>query len=117
MLGMSFPSFLVLLVSGTVAGLTYHYVLRYRFLGGLDSLFGKIAMGWLGGWLGSPAFGHWSWKIEDVYLTPAIFGAATAVHLSVLRWKAVAKALESPARWRPRNGGPVASKRPPKQPH
>ena len=63
MLGMSFPSFLVLLVSGTVAGLTYHYVLRYRFLGGLDSLFGKIAMGWLGGWLGSPAFGHWSWKI------------------------------------------------------
>ena len=61
MLGMSFASFLVLLVSGTVAGLAYHYVLRYRFLGGLDSLFGKIAMGWLGGWLGSPAFVLENW--------------------------------------------------------
>ena len=94
MLAMSFTSFLVLLVLGTVVALVYNYVLRYRFLDGIDSLFGKIIMGWLGGWLGSPVFGHWSWKLEDVYLVPAILGAATALHLSVLWWKAVAKALE-----------------------
>lgn len=94
MLGMSFTSFLVLLAIGTVVALAYHYVFRYRFLDGVDSLLGKIALGWLGGWLGSPVFGHWLWKVEDVYLVPAIFGSATAVHLSVLWWKAVAKALE-----------------------
>jgi hypothetical protein len=44
-----------------------------------DCLQTKIAMGCLV----QPVFGHWSWKIiEDVYLVPAIFGAATAVHLS-----------------------------------
>ena len=63
-------------------GLVYPYV--FRFLDGVDFLFGKIAMGWLGGWLGSPVLGHWFWKIEDAYVVPSILGAVAAIHLSVL---------------------------------
>ena len=53
MLGMSLLSFLVLLAIGVVVAAVFHFVLRYRFLEGLDSFFGKIAVGWLGGWLSS----------------------------------------------------------------
>ena len=91
MLGMSFLSFLVLLAIGVVVAAVFHFVLRYRFLEGLDAFFGKIAAGWLGGWLGSPVLGHWLFKVGDVYVIPAILGAAAAVFLSVLGWKALAK--------------------------
>jgi uncharacterized membrane protein YeaQ/YmgE (transglycosylase-associated protein family) len=97
MLGMSFASFLILLVIGTVTALLYHYVLRYRFLEGIDSLVGKVALGWVGGWLGSPVLGHWLWDVQGVFIVPAILGALTAIHLNVLWWKATAKANESRA--------------------
>ena len=92
MLGMSLLSFLVLLAIGVVVAVVFHFVLRYRFLEGLDSFFGKIALAWLGGWLGSPVLGHWLFKVGDVYVIPAILGAAAAIFLGVLRWKALAKA-------------------------
>jgi uncharacterized membrane protein YeaQ/YmgE (transglycosylase-associated protein family) len=95
MLAMSFGSFLVLLVVGAVVAVVYHYAFQYRFLEGWDSVAGKIALGWLGAWLGSPVLGHWSWAIEQVYVVPAILGAAMAIHLNVLWWKAAAKANES----------------------
>jgi uncharacterized membrane protein YeaQ/YmgE (transglycosylase-associated protein family) len=95
MLAMSFGSFLVLLVVGAVVALVYHYAFRYCFLEGWDSLIGKVALGWLGAWLGSPVLGHWSWPIEQIYIVPAILGAATLIHLNVLWWKANAKANES----------------------
>ena len=95
MLGMNFVSFLVQLVIGTVLALLYQYAFRYRFLEGIDSLMGKIALGWIGAWLGSPVLGHWLWDVQGVYIIPAILGAATAIHLSVLWWKAAAKANES----------------------
>jgi uncharacterized membrane protein YeaQ/YmgE (transglycosylase-associated protein family) len=95
MLGMNFASFVVLLVIGAALALVYQYIFRYRFLEGIDSLVGKIALGWIGAWLGSPVLGHWFWKIEDVYIIPALLGSATAIHLSVLWWKASAKANES----------------------
>lgn len=95
MLGMSFAPFLTLLVIGTAIALLYQYIFRYRFLEGIDSLFGKIALGWLGAWLGSPVLGHWLWDIQGVYVIPAILGALTVIHLNVLWWKAAAKANES----------------------
>jgi len=49
MIGMNFTSFLVLLVIAVVVAVIAHYVIRYRYLEGIDSLFGKIAIGWLGG--------------------------------------------------------------------
>jgi uncharacterized membrane protein YeaQ/YmgE (transglycosylase-associated protein family) len=95
MLGMSFMAFLILLVVGTAIALVYQFALRYRFLEGWDSLFGKIALGWLGAWLGSPVLGHWLWQIEQVYVVPAILGAAIVIHLNVLWWKAFAQAVGS----------------------
>jgi uncharacterized membrane protein YeaQ/YmgE (transglycosylase-associated protein family) len=95
MLGMNFASFVVLLVIGAALALVYQYIFRYRLLDGIDSLVGKIALGWIGAWLGSPVLGHWFWKIEGVYIIPAILGSAAAIHLSVLWWKASAKANES----------------------
>jgi len=93
MLEIGFASFLTLLVIGVIVAATYHWVLRYRFLEGIDSFVGKIALGWIGGWLGSPVLGHWLWKIQSVYIVPAILGAIAAVHLNILFWKAFAKLL------------------------
>jgi len=93
MLGMSLLSFLILTLIGAAVALTYHNVLRYRFLEGTDALFGKLIVGWLGAWLGSPVLGHWLWKIENVYLVPAILGAIATVHLTVLAGKAIAKVV------------------------
>ncbi len=52
-------------------------------------MFGKLIVGWFGAWLGSPVFGHWLWKIENVYVVPAILGAIATVQLTVLMGKAL----------------------------
>jgi len=93
MLGMNFASFLALLIVSVVVAAVYHWILRYRFLEGIDSFQANIAVGWVGGWLGSPVLGHWLWKIQSVYLVPAILGAIAAIHRNVLCWKVSAKLL------------------------
>lgn len=70
MLGMNFTSFLTLLVVSVVVAAKYHWILRYRFLEGIGSFLAKVAVGWVGGWLGSPVLGHWLWKIQSVYIVP-----------------------------------------------
>lgn len=92
MIGMGFGAFLVLLIIAVIAAVVLHFVLRYRFLEGVDSFLGKVAIAWLGAWLGSPVLGHWLVEIQGVYIIPALVGAFTAVLLSVLGWKALAKA-------------------------
>lgn len=89
MVGMSFVSFAVLLVIGAVVAVVYHSILRYRFLDGNDALFGKLIVGWFGAWLGSPVLGYWLWKIDNVYIVPAILGAIAAIHLNMLLWKSL----------------------------
>lgn len=91
MLGMNLWSFLLLSLIGAVVALVYHNVLRYRFLEGNDALFGKVLVGWFGAWLGSAVLGHWLWKVENLYVVPAILGAVATVHLTVLAEKAIAK--------------------------
>ena len=91
MLGMSLLSFLLLTLIGAVVAVAYHYVMRYRFLEGNEAFFGKLIVGGFGAWLGSPVLGHWLWKIENVYIVPAILGAIATVHLTILTWKAFAK--------------------------
>ncbi|HVP45127.1 MAG TPA: hypothetical protein VMT32_01040 [Bryobacteraceae bacterium] len=91
MIGMSFFSFLVLLGIGVIVAAVSHFVLRYRFLDGLDSFFAKIALGWFGAWLGSPVFGYWWYKFENIYIVPAILGSITVVLLNVVAWKAMTK--------------------------
>jgi len=51
--GMNFASFLTLLIVSVVVAAVYHWILRYRFLEGIDSFLAKVAVGWVGGWLGS----------------------------------------------------------------
>ena len=91
MLGMSLFSFLILTFIGAVVAATYHYVFRYRFLDGNDAVIGKLIIGWLGAWLGSPVLGHWLWKVENVSIVPALLGAIATIHLAVLTAKALAK--------------------------
>jgi uncharacterized membrane protein YeaQ/YmgE (transglycosylase-associated protein family) len=96
MIGMSFLTFLVLLgIGGVVAGI-FHYALRYRVLEGIDALYAKVAIAWIGAWLGSPVLGYWSYKIENVCLAPAILGAITALVLNGVGWKAAAKVFSVP---------------------
>jgi uncharacterized membrane protein YeaQ/YmgE (transglycosylase-associated protein family) len=91
MLGMSLLSFLILTFIGALVAATYHYVIRYRFLESNDALVGKLIIGWLGAWLGSPVLGHWLWKVENVYIVPAIVGAIAAIQLTILTGKVLAK--------------------------
>ncbi len=94
MLGMNFEAFLVLLVAGLIAAAVIHYVIRYRFLEGLDGFLGKWIAGWVGAWLGSPVLGHWfePVKLADIYLIPALVGAFAGVFSVAAFWKAIAKA-------------------------
>jgi uncharacterized membrane protein YeaQ/YmgE (transglycosylase-associated protein family) len=89
MLGMTFESFVTLLVIGAAVGVVFHWILRYRYWNRLDAFMGEVMVGWLGAWLGSPVLGHWLWKIGDIYVVPAILGAIVAIHLDVLCWKAL----------------------------
>jgi uncharacterized membrane protein YeaQ/YmgE (transglycosylase-associated protein family) len=91
MLGMNLLSFLILTFIGAVVAATYHYVIQYRFLEGNDAVSGKLIIGWLGAWLGSPVLGHWLWKVESVYIVPALLGAIATIHLTILTAKALAK--------------------------
>lgn len=91
MLGMSLLSFLVLVAVSVVVAIVLHYVVRYRFIEGIEGLLGKISIGWLGAWLGSPILGHWGFKTENVYIIPAILGAVAAVFLCVLFWKTLSR--------------------------
>lgn len=93
MIGMNFASFLVLLVEGAIAAYVLHYLVRYRFLTGLDGFLGKWVLGWVGAWLGSPVLGHWFGRISlaHVYLVPALIGAFAAAFSEVGLCKMLAK--------------------------
>lgn len=93
MIGMNFWAFLVLAVASLVAAAVVHYVIRYRFLEGLDGFLGKVITAWVGAWLGSPVIGHWfeGVKIANVYLIPALLGAFAAAFAVVASAKALTK--------------------------
>jgi uncharacterized membrane protein YeaQ/YmgE (transglycosylase-associated protein family) len=97
MIGMSFWAFLVLLVAGLIAAVVMHYLIRYRFLDGIDGAVGKWIAGWVGAWLGSPVLGHWfePVKLANIYLIPALIGAFVGAFVVAATGKAVAKALSS----------------------
>jgi|SRR6516164_3836903 uncharacterized membrane protein YeaQ/YmgE (transglycosylase-associated protein family) len=95
MIGTSFEGFLVLLVASLVAAVAMHYLIRYRFLEGIDGFLYKVIAGWVGAWLGSPVIGHWfeSVKIGNTYLIPALLGAFASVFIVAATGKALAKAF------------------------
>ena len=75
MIGMNFNSFLTLLILGLIAVIVVHSIIRYGMLKGVDGFLAKWIAGWLGAWLGSPVLGHWWFKIQNVYIIPALVGA------------------------------------------
>ncbi len=42
-----------------------------------------LVFAWVGGWLGSPVFGHWfeNVRYQQIYIFPALLGAVAAVLL------------------------------------
>ncbi len=85
MIGMSFVSFIILLVISIVVSAVLHYVLKFYIRPGIVSFISKVIFGWIGAWLGSPVFGHWFGGLacEDVYIIPAILGSAALLVIMV----------------------------------
>ena len=75
MIGMSFGSFLTLLVLGAIAAIVMYFFVRYRMLEGPDGFAAAWIAGWIGSWLGGPVLGHWWFQIQNIYIIPAFVGA------------------------------------------
>ena len=89
MIGMSFTSFMGLLCISVAVALVLHYLVRYRVVEGFDGFLGKVIIGWLGAWLGSPVLGHWPANptFADIYPVPAFLGSIASVFSVVLFFK------------------------------
>lgn len=95
MIGMNFTSFVTLLILGFIAAFVLHVLLRYRVLSSFDGFMRMWLAAWVGGWLGSPVLGHWSFRIKDVYIIPALIGAFAGAFAAVATIKAVATATNT----------------------
>lgn len=97
MIGMDFTSFLILLIISAVASGVLHFGLKYYVRPGLSSYAGKVIIGWIGAWLGSPVLGHWWEGVNrgEVYFVPAVLGSAALVALAVDLTKSVAGLLRA----------------------
>ncbi len=77
MIGMSFFSFLILLIISLIVSVILHFWLKFHVRPGVISFISKVIFGWFGAWLGSSVFGYWfeGWNYEQVYYIPAILGS------------------------------------------
>jgi len=77
LIGMAFPSFLVLLILSAIAAAVIHWGFRYQLFKGIDGFIGQWIVAWLGAWLGPAVLGHWfdSAMVANVYVIPALLGA------------------------------------------
>lgn len=99
MIGMSFGSFLTLLIVSFIVALIMQYAVRYRAMQGGDGFAAKWIAGWIGAWLGSPVLGHWSSNIQGTYIIPAIIGAFVGAFLVAFFIKAgIASLVTVPAK-------------------
>jgi uncharacterized membrane protein YeaQ/YmgE (transglycosylase-associated protein family) len=88
MIEMDFISFLILFVISLVVSGILHYGLNYYVTPGFWSFCSKVAVGWLGAWIGSSVVGHWPARIPglhygDIWVIPAILGAAGVLIVAV----------------------------------
>lgn len=85
MLAMDFTCFLILLVISIAASAILHFGIKFYIVPGVRSFIGKVVIGWVGAWLGSPVLGHW-WEgvnYQNIYFIPAILGSFALLHLSI----------------------------------
>jgi len=95
MIGMSFVSFIILLVISIVVSAVLHYVLKYYARPGFASFIAKVIFGWFGAWMGSPVFGYWIKGVnyEEVYIIPAILGSSALLVIMIDLAKSLKGAL------------------------
>ena len=95
MIGMSFISFLLLLLISIVVSAVLHYGLKYYVRPGFNSFISKAIFGWIGAWLGSPVFGHWfpGVQYQEVYIIPAILGSLALLIVMIDLVKSIKGAL------------------------
>jgi len=84
MIGMSFGSFLTLLIISAIWSAIVHGA-GYKVMPGYEGYFAKLVTGWIGGWIGSPVLGYWGAAITggNVHLIPAIVGSIAAIFMQV----------------------------------
>lgn len=81
MIGIDFLSFLILAAISVVVVAVK--AIATRGASGRDplELGSDLAVAWVGGWLGSPVFGHWFEGVvyRQTYIIPALVGAIAAL--------------------------------------
>lgn len=77
LIGMSFLSFLTLLILSAFAAAVVHWGFRYRLFHGVDGFVGQWLVAWVGAWLGPAVVGHWFGGVMlwNIYVIPALIGA------------------------------------------
>jgi hypothetical protein len=95
LIGMSFPSFVVLLIISAIAAAIVHWGFRYRLFMGLDGFIGQWIVAWLGAWLGPAVLGHWfdSAMVANIYVIPALIGAFAGALAGTINAKVLAGVL------------------------
>ena len=108
MIGMDFISFLILLVISLVVSAVLHFGLKYYITPGWASFFCKIAIGWVGAWLGSPVFGYWieGLNYKQLYIIPAILGSLAILIVAVDLVKTFASTSKGKAKEPPSPNAP-----------
>ena len=93
LIGMSFLSFLVLLILSAIAAAVVHWVVRYRLFEGIYGFLGQWMVAWLGAWLGPAVLGHWfdSLMLWNIYILPALIGAFAGAFGGTLNAKLLAE--------------------------
>ena len=94
LIGMPFPSFMVLLILSAIAAALVHWGFRYRLFNGFEGYFGQWIVAWLGAWLGPAVLGHWFdfAMVSQIYVIPAFLGAFAGALAGTLNAKILAAA-------------------------
>lgn len=92
LIGMAFPSFLVLLILSAIAAAIVHWGFRYQLFKGIDGFLGQWIVAWLGAWVGPAVLGHWFdfALVSNIYVIPAFLGACAGAFGATLNAKILA---------------------------
>jgi len=81
----AFIDFIVLLAISAVVGAILHFWLNYYVMPGLESYFGKLVVGYIGGWLSPWVLGKWfpAISVGNVDIISAAVGTLAILVLAV----------------------------------
>lgn len=92
LIGMSFLSFLILLILSWFGAAIVHFGFRYRLLNGPTGFLGQWMVAWVGAWLGPAVLGHWFGPVMlwNIYIIPAFIGGLAGAFGGTLNAKLLA---------------------------